>query len=122
MTAPRLDQQIDARREPRYTVAWRARIELPDGRHIDAKVRDISESGIGLQTDYCAPTKSNLQLTLGVPDLEDPSQVLAVPCTLRVMFVVMQGHDFRVGGIWANIGPQAQSFLHHWVRKLRIGG
>ena len=61
------------------------------------------------------------RLTLGVPDLDDPSHILAVPCTLKVMFVVMQGHDFRVGGIWANIGPQAQNFLHHWVRKLRIG-
>lgn len=121
MTTPRLDQQIDARREPRYNVSWRARIELPDGRHFDAKVRDISESGIGLQSDYCAQARSTLQLTLGVPDLEDPGRVLAVPATLRVMFVVMQGHDFRIGGVWSNIGPQAQHFLHLWVRKLRMG-
>lgn len=121
MTTPHLDQQIDSRREPRYNVSWRARIELPDGRHIDAKVRDISENGIGLQSEYCAQARSQLQLTLGVPDLEDPSHILAVPATLKVMFVVMQGHDFRIGGVWANIGPQAQHFMHQWVRRLRMG-
>lgn len=121
MSLPQLDQPTDARREPRYTVSWRARVELPDGRVYEAKVRDISESGIGLQADFCPPTRSQLQLTIGVPDLDDPTHVLAVPATLKVMFVVMQGHDFRIGGTWANIGPQAQHFLHQWVRKLRIG-
>ncbi|HNB47496.1 MAG TPA: PilZ domain-containing protein [Burkholderiaceae bacterium] len=121
MNLPQLDQSIDARREPRYTVSWRARIELPNGRFHEAKVRDISESGIGLQADFCPPTRSNLQLTLGVPDLDDHSHILAVPATLKVMFVVMQGHHFRIGGTWANIGPQAQHFMHQWVKRLRLG-
>ncbi|HQY08658.1 MAG: PilZ domain-containing protein [Burkholderiales bacterium] len=112
---------IDERREPRYNVAWRAFVDLPGGTRVEAKVRDISESGIGLLTDFALPTMSTVQLTLGVPDLHDPTRVLAVPGTLKVMFVVMQGHDFRLGGVWANLGPPAQQFLHQWVRKLRTG-
>lgn len=113
--------QIDGRREPRYNVAWRARIELPDGSSIDAKVRDISTSGIGLVSEYCATQGGTLRLVLGVPDLVDPTRILAVPASLKVMFVVMQGRDFRVGGLWSNIGPLAEHFLQQWVTKLRIG-
>jgi hypothetical protein len=121
MNLPQIDPSIDARREPRYNVSWRARIELPDGQFHEAKVRDISESGVGLQTEFSVTSRTNLQLTLGVPDLDDPTHVLAVPATLKVMFVVMQGHHFRVGGTWSNIGPQAQHFLHQWVKRLRLG-
>jgi hypothetical protein len=112
---------VDERREPRYNVSWRARVELPGGQAMDARVRDISESGVGLMTDFALPAMSTVQLTIGVPDLHDPTRVLAVPGTLKVMFVVMQGHNFRLGGVWANIGPAAQQFLHQWVRKLRTG-
>ncbi len=121
MHAPHPGPQIDERSEPRYNVTWRARIEFPDGRTLDARVRDISESGIGLVADFSVPALSQVPLTLGVPDLHDPTRILAVPATLKVMFVVMQGHSFRLGGVWSNIGPPAQQFLHQWVRKLRTG-
>ena len=121
MNTPRFDSPLEERREPRYNVAWRAYVELPGGTRAEAKVRDISESGIGLQTDFAVPAMSTVKLTLGVPDLHDPTRVLAVPGTLKVMFVVMQGHNFRLGGVWANLGPSAQQFLHQWVRKLRTG-
>lgn len=113
---------VDNRSEPRYNVSWRARMDLPNGQTVDARVRDISENGLGLTCDQSIQNGVVLSLLVGMPDLNDPSRLLAIPGKLRVAFVVMQGHDFKVGGRWAEMAPSAQEFWRHWVHKIRNGG
>lgn len=112
---------IDQRREPRVPVTWPARLDLGGGQMLDVRVRDISESGIGLRCDRPIGVNSRLHATLGVPDLDDPKRLQAVPCTLTIMFVVMSGDEWRVGGQWLELSPQARALMRQWMQRSRFG-
>ncbi len=114
--------QIENRTEPRYLVSWRAHVQLPNGQMVEVRVKDISESGMGMISDYAVPSSRVLDITVGVPDLTDPSRLLAVPGRASIAFSVMQGHDFRVGVRWAELSPAAQELWRTWVRRLRNHG
>ena len=45
----------DSRKEQRVKVSWPARVQLPNGRVIELRVRDLSESGLGLLTEQHIP-------------------------------------------------------------------
>ncbi|MGY0194417.1 PilZ domain-containing protein [Leptothrix sp. BB-4] len=112
---------IDSRREPRFPVAWPARLTLAPGQEIDVKVRDLSESGIGLRSDHPLPQREQFELTLGVPDLNDPRRLQAVPGTLKVAFLVMSQGEWRLGGTWAHLSPPARKLLDQWIQKIKYG-
>ena len=113
--------RIDQRREPRVPVAWPARLDLGGGQVVDVRVRDISESGVGLRCDRPIAVDSHLHITLGVPDLNDPKHLQAVPGRLAIMFVVMSGDEWRVGGQWLELSPPARSLMHQWMQRARFG-
>ncbi|WP_310463290.1 PilZ domain-containing protein [Sphaerotilus sp.] len=109
---------IDGRREPRFTVTWRGRLTLPDGQVHEVRVRDISEKGVGLLSDYPLPSNTVMLLVLGVPDLKDLSRIMAVPVRINTAYVVMQSHDFRIGGTWVDLSESVRTLLQGWTRKL----
>lgn len=113
---------IENRTEPRYLVSWRAHVQLPNGQTVEVRVKDISESGMGMISDYAVPSGRMLGVTVGVPDLTDPTRLLAVPGRAMIAFSVMQGHDFRVGVKWAELSPAAQELWRTWVKRLRLHG
>jgi hypothetical protein len=109
---------IDHRKEPRYPVTWRARVTLPSGHIREVRVQDISENGIGLLCEEPVQNRITLSIVLGVPDIEDPARVLAVPVQITVAYVVMNGDLFRVGGTWAGLHVSARDLLNAWIRRL----
>ncbi len=120
-TGPIAQGSIDNRREPRYTVNWPARLELGPGQVVEVKVRDISESGLGLRSERPLPEHARLKVVVGVPDLHDPTRLQAVPGTVQLVFVVMSGHEWRLGAQWAELSDPARQLLKQWITKLRFG-
>jgi len=55
---------------------------------------------------------------LGVPDLQDMTRIMAVPVRINTAYVVMQSHDFRVGGTWIDLSSSVRTLLQDWMRKL----
>ncbi|PXW96601.1 PilZ domain-containing protein [Sphaerotilus hippei] len=113
---------LDSRKEPRFNVSWRARLQLAGGQEVEVRVRDISESGLGVVCDHPVTQGSVLNMTVGVPDLAETGRTLALQGRMRVMFAVMKGHDFLIGGHWAELSPAAQQLWRGWVMRLRTGG
>ncbi|MEX8493876.1 PilZ domain-containing protein [Sphaerotilus sp.] len=109
---------IESRKEPRFTVTWRGRLILPGGQVQEVRVRDISEKGVGLLADQPLPSNTVMQLVLGVPDLKDLTRIMAVPVRINSAYVVMQSHDFRVGGTWIDLSGSVRTLLQDWMRKL----
>jgi hypothetical protein len=41
-----------------------------------------------------------------------------VPVRINSAYVVMQNHDFRVGGTWIDLSSSVRTLLQDWMRKL----
>jgi len=107
----------DARKEHRVKVSWPARVQLPNGRVIEVRVRDLSDSGVGLLTEHHIPSATVLNFAIGVPGLEDGSKITPVSGTLRTSYVVIKGVDLVCGGTWVSL-PQDGRDLLDWARML----
>jgi hypothetical protein len=111
--------KVESRREQRYQVFWRARLHLPGGRTIDARLSDISGGGLGLTAGEPPTLGSIVPLTMGVPDADGGPQVFAVQCSVRVVNVVLSGRDYRVGALWVDPPANVRQVLDDWIRKMR---
>jgi hypothetical protein len=112
--------QVEKRREQRYHVFWRAQLHLPGGQRLDARVRDISSTGLGLTVDAPLPVRAVLPITIGIPDATRPGEVFAVPCKLSVLNVVLSVDEYRVGGVWVDLTGDAAKIIDQWIRRLRL--
>ncbi|MFM2056253.1 MAG: hypothetical protein RLY71_638 [Pseudomonadota bacterium] len=113
--------QIDARKEPRVNVSWRAQLQMADGRVIDARVRDISENGLGVVVSERVMPHQPLTLSVLMPDIEDPARIYQVTCTILPVFVVLQGHDYRIGAQWQTLQSAARALVKAWIRRIQHG-
>jgi PilZ domain len=113
--------QIDARREPRFPVHWRAGLKLPSGQIIQLRVRDISESGMGFVGDDAVPQGATLEVRVRVPDPGNPAQTVDVAGTVKVAYVAMRGHEFAVGATWVERKDADRELMSRWMRKLHLG-
>ncbi|MDQ5897886.1 MAG: hypothetical protein RLZZ592_1542 [Pseudomonadota bacterium] len=118
MTTPTQRGSIDDRKEPRYQINWRARMTLPDGQVMDVRLQDISQSGVGMLSDVPVPGNSIISVVMGVPDPDNLARVMGVPVQVHIAYVVLNNHDFRVGGKWVNLNPAARDLLQAWIRRL----
>ncbi len=109
----------EARREQRVKVVWPGRIQLPNGQVMNGKVRDISESGVGLAMPSSVPHGAILPFAMGTPGLEDPKAILAISGTIKVVYVVLQHGDFQVGAVWQQISDLHRDIVGRWLRRLR---
>jgi hypothetical protein len=110
---------IDSRKEQRVKVSWPARVQLPNGRVIEVRVRDLSESGVGLLTEQPIPSSTVLNFAIGVPGLDDASRITPVAGTIRTTYVVVKGVDLFCGSAWVSLPPDGRDLLDKWLRRLR---
>ena len=109
----------DNRREQRVKVSWPARVQLPNGKVIELRVRDLSESGVGLLTEFHIPPSTVLNFAMGVPGLNEPAKITPVTGTIKTTYVVIQGPDLCCGGVWVSLPPDGRDLLDKWIRRLR---
>lgn len=109
---------IEARRERRVKVTWPARVQLPDGKVVELKLRDLSEHGVGLLSDVRLPLNVTMNLAVGVPYIQEPSRIVPVVGTVTLKQQVLQGHHMSSGGIWVSLPSDGQELLKKWIRKL----
>ncbi len=112
---------VDARREARHNVFWKALLKLPNGSTIEVVVKDISESGMGLVVNQPVPKGALLSIILRVPNPANPEQMLAGSGTVKVVYAAMQGDQFGVGAIWVERSEPVRLLLARWLRKLHFG-
>jgi hypothetical protein len=94
-------------------------VQLPGGRVVDLRVRDLSESGVGLLTDTNIPANSVLTFAMGVPGLNDPTKITPVMGTIKTTYLVLQGRDLCCGGMWVTLPDESREILNKWIRRLR---
>src|ERR1700710_3307635 len=101
----------DSRKEHRVKVSWPARVQLPNGKVIELRVRDLSESGVGLVTESHIPPSTVLNFAMGVPGLHEPTKITPVTGTIKTTYVVVQGRDLCCGGMWVSLPPDSRDLL-----------
>jgi hypothetical protein len=109
----------ESRREHRVKVSWPARVQLPSGRVVELRVRDLSESGVGLLTEHHIPAATVMNFAMGVPALDDGGGITPVAGTIKTTYVVVTGPDLVCGGTWVSLPSQGRELLDKWIRKLR---
>jgi hypothetical protein len=109
----------ESRRETRVKVNWAARLQLPDGRVIEVKLRDMAESGVGLLTDFHIPPAAVMNFAIAVPRLDEPTKITPVTGTIRTSHVVVQGRDLVCGGTWVSLPSDSRALLDEWIKRLR---
>jgi len=109
----------EGRKEQRVKVSWPARVQLPNGRVLELRVRDLSESGVGLVTDQNIPPNSVLNFAVGVPGLHEASKITPVSGTIKTTYVVVKGQDMMCGGMWVSLPADGRELLDKWIRRLR---
>ena len=109
----------DSRKEHRVKVSWPARVQLPNGKVIELRVRDLSESGVGLVTTQHIPPSSVLNFAMGVPGLNEATRIVPVTGTIKTTYVVVKGPDLMCGGMWVSLPADSRDLLDKWIRRLR---
>jgi hypothetical protein len=109
----------ESRKEHRVKVSWPARVQLPDGKVIEVRVRDLAESGVGLLTEHHIPPSTVLNFAMGVPGLNEATKITPVSGTIKTSYVVVQGRDLVCGGMWVSLPADGRDLLDKWIRRLR---
>ena len=109
----------DGRKEQRVKVSWPARVQLPSGKVLELRVRDLAESGVGLVTAQHIPPNTVLNFAVGVPGLHEPSRITPVTGTIKTTYVVVKGQDMMCGGMWVSLPAEGRDILDKWIRRLR---
>ena len=110
---------VDARKEVRVHVKWNARVLQPDGSVVPLRVRDVSETGIGLVSERPIASHAVLRLAVAVPDVNEPGRYTTVIGTFRSAHATVSAPDLVYGGVWLEIDGQGRELIRRWVRKLR---
>ena len=110
---------IDAGREPGFNVHWRARLLLPDGRAIDVRVKDISDSGMGLTSRDPVPAGATLAIALRVPDPGGSAAMTEISGQVKVAYAALRGYEFGAGLIWVERTDATRALISRWIAKLR---
>jgi hypothetical protein len=116
---PGLSQIDDGRKEHRVKVSWPARVQLPNGKVVELRVRDLSESGVGLMTEVHIPPSTVLNFAMGVPGLHEATKITPVTGTIKTSYVVVQGRDLICGAMWVSLPADSRELLDKWIRRLR---
>jgi PilZ domain len=109
---------FEARREPRFAVHWRGRLQGPGGRTIELRLKDISDSGMGMTTSEAVPTGATLSIALRVPDPAGSAQMTEVSGTVQTAYVAMRGYEFSVGAIWVLRDDAGRELMQRWIGRL----
>jgi hypothetical protein len=109
----------DSRTDLRVKVSWPARMQLPDGRVIELKVRDVSRSGVGLVSDEDIPASTVVGFEMDVPQPDEGTRTTPVKGTIKMTsYTVVQGSETLCGGTW-QAPPSGLELVTLWIRRLR---
>jgi hypothetical protein len=109
----------DSRKEHRVKVSWPARVQLLNGRVVELRVRDLSESGVGLLTEQHIPPATVLNFVVAVPSPNEGGTMTPVAGTIKTTYVVIKGVDLFCGGTWVQLPANGRDLLDKWIRRLR---
>jgi hypothetical protein len=97
-------------------------LKLPNGRIVELRVKDISDSGMGLVATKAVPSAADtLEVRVRVPDPGSPAQTVDVAGTVKVAYVAMRGYEFAVGVTWVERKETDRELLSRWMRKMHLG-
>ena len=116
---PGVSAAAEGRKEQRVKVSWPARVQLPSGKVLELRVRDLAESGVGLVTAQHIPPNTVLNFAVGVPGLHEASRITPVTGTIKTTYVVVKGQDMMCGGMWVSLPAEGRDILDKWIRRLR---
>jgi hypothetical protein len=108
----------DSRAGQRVKVAWPARMRLSDGRTVALRLRDISETGVGLTSDEPVPVGAVVDLEMDVPALAGgpPTKVSSV---IKTGYAVVRGTEILCGATWERRAPADLAVVNGWIQRLR---
>jgi hypothetical protein len=109
----------DSRTDLRVRVSWTARMQLPDGRLIGLRVRDISQGGVGLASDEHMPACTVVNVELAVPPLDEGGRMALVQGTIKTTYTADHGAEFRGGATWVQLSPAGRELVNLWIERLR---
>ena len=107
----------DSRTNLRVKVLWPARMQLPEGRVIELKVRDVSESGVGLVSDKDIPSDTVVNFEMDVPRPDEGGKVTPVKGTIKTTYTVVHGAEILCGGTWQG-PPAGLELVNAWIERL----
>ena len=108
----------DSRTDLRVDVSWLARMQLPNGRVIELKVRNISEGGVGLMSDEDIPADIVANLEMDVPQADESVETTPVKGTIKTTYKVAHGSEILCGGTW-QAPPAGLELVNMWIERLR---
>jgi len=109
----------DSRARLRVKVSWPARMQLPGGRVIEVKVRDISEGGVGLMGNEHIPACTVVNFAMGVPPLDEGGKVTSVKGTIKTTYTAVHGSEVLCGGTWMQMPCAGLELVNRWIERLR---
>jgi hypothetical protein len=108
----------DSRTDLRVEVSWPARMQLPNGRVIELKVRNISEGGVGLMSDEDIPARTVVNFEMDAPQPDESGKITPVKGTIKTTYTVAHGSEILCGGIWQG-PPAGLALVNMWIERLR---
>ena len=108
----------DSRTGLRVEVLWPARMQLPDGRVIELKVRNISEGGVGLMSADDIPARTVVNFEMDVPQPDQGGETMPVKGRIKTTYTVVQGAEVLCGGTWQS-PPAGLDLVDAWIKRLR---
>ena len=108
----------ESRTDTRVKVSWPARMQLPDGRVIELKVRDVSQGGVGLVSNVDIPARTVVGFEMGVPQSGEAGKSTPVMGTIKTTYTVAQGSEILAGGTW-QAPPAGLDLVTTWIRRLK---
>jgi hypothetical protein len=108
----------DSRTFLRVDVSWPARMHLSDGRVIELKVRNISETGVGLMSGGDIPAYTVVDFEMSVPQPDEGGKITPVKGTIKTTYTVVRGSKILCGGTW-QVPPANLELVNSWIDRLR---
>ncbi|MDB5816449.1 MAG: PilZ protein [Rhizobacter sp.] len=105
----------DLRSHRRARAAWPARILDPSGRIVAVTVCDVSEGGMGLLGPAKQPLGVVFDVTLSVPNPQEPQRSHAVAAKVRVVFSSLVGANCRIGVQFVELPMAARITIRRYV-------
>ena len=108
----------DSRTNLRVEVSWPARMQLPDGRVVELKVRNISQGGVGLMSEVDIPARTVVNFEMDAPQPDEGGEITPVKGMIKTTYTVAHGSEILCGGIWQG-PPAGLELVNLWIERLR---
>lgn len=112
-----LFQASDARQDPRVNVSWAARVVVGPQTFLEARVVNVSTSGLGLVCETAFREGTTIDLMIAMPDVQDRGRYAYPQMKAKVVFQIIKGSKFRLGTQLVKIDPTTKAMLDKWVEQ-----